>query len=131
MEIRNKVIAGIGTLGVVVVGAVAPSVTCVDEKGLMLLPATELVLREQSAGEVVETGQICFKTEKDYEALKTLRISDYLSKSNNQRAQYIMTEEGMQIDDIITHEVQKLGEVSFKLKKGDDMILKYIQALNL
>lgn len=144
---KNKIIAGLAALGIVGVSVIVWAMPvdinelptkkiseeeCVDDRGISMIAEEELVTREYKEGKVIETSKICFKNKSDYEKYKDDLLKTYTDKTPEERAKYILTKEGRSLGDVLTHETQKLPEkkVQFELKAGDDMILKYIEAIN-
>ena len=143
----KKLTAILVTLGVIgSVGVVGVKESCVDDKGITFFPAEEVVVREQVQEEVfmseviygkvvyrdvvVETGKICFQNSEDYETAKNGYIDAYVNKTPEERVDYLLTPESKMLGDFLTHETEKVGTVTFELDEGNDIILKYIQAVN-
>ena len=134
MELRNKIIAGIASLGILGVGvATGVDNACIDKNGLTMFPAEELVLREIDQSSVVdnakEVGTICFQSRSDYETYRDDKVSTYLLKSEKDRELWKLTDEGQTLDDVLTHEIEKLGKISFPIKEGEDVFLLIINKL--
>jgi len=134
MELKNKIIAGVTILGIAA-SAVGFSVkgTCIDANGLTMFPKEIVTMREKKGEKVVEVGKLCFKQTKDYETVAKDRIDTYLSlKDGMEKREYISTEDGALLDDILTHEIEKRegGKIALDgVKKGDDLALKIIEFL--
>lgn len=136
MELKNKIISGLVTLVIAGAGvSVGVDNACIDENGVTMFPAEELVLREIDQSSVVdsakEVGTICFQSKSDYETYRDDRIDTYLSKSEKDRELWKLTGDGQTLDDVLTHEIEKLGKISFPVKEGEDIFLLIINKLKL
>jgi len=129
---RNRILAILATLGIVGAGVVGAKQVCVDSESVVMFPAETLVLREFADDRVLEVGEICFKDRRDYETFKDDHIDAYVGEKPEERAKYMLTNDGRMLGDVLTHETQKLdgGIVQFPLSSGDDMVLEYIRAIN-
>ena len=130
MTTKNKILAGLAALGIAGAGFYGVDNACLDKDGITMFPAVELTLRENVEGKDFEVGKICFSKKADYEVFKTDRINSYLAKSKDDRALWLLSEEGQQLDDVLTYEIQKIGTIELPpQKEGDDVFLQIIDKL--
>lgn len=131
MDLRNKIIAGVATLGILGAGvATGIDNACIDENGLTMFPAETLALREVSDDRVVSVGMVCFRDKADYVTLKDSKIAEYKALKPNERGKFLWSKGGQIVDDILDHEIKKIGKLDLgKVTEKDDIFLLIINKL--
>jgi len=137
MKTRDKIISGMVVIGITtagVAGLITPDISkCLDRDGVEVKsPIEELVINTEIVGRIVEANRICFKTKADYETLRNDRIGKYKIKEGEERLKWLLSDEGKELDDILTHEIQKKGTIQIpSVKEGDDIFQIIINKLQL
>jgi len=120
-KIRNRILAGIATLGIAAGTAVGTDSVCFDAKGVSLLPAEIVKIQE---------ARVCFKSDQDYVTFKDDRVNKYLAKGSEARALYLFSDEGKELVGVLDHEIKKRGVIDLgQVSDGDDVVQLIINKL--